>query len=109
MRLDNRLDEPVDVFFLGQTRSGNERKGLSFPSRLRQMINAPNWNRDDSWTMLTVLGKLTFENFLLPIRRHNKTIDLVRICKLILIIVIPEEIVFVASIFTIVLRVNDNC
>ena len=109
MRLDNRLDEPVDVFFLGQTRSGNERKGLSFPSRLRQLINAPNWNRDDSWTMLTVLGKLTFENFLLPIRGYDKAIDLVRICKLILIVVVPKEIVFVASIFTIVLCVNDNC
>ena len=109
MRLDNRLDEPVNVFFLGQTRSRNERKGLAFPSRLGQLIYAPNWNRDDSWAMLAVLGKLTFENFLLPIRRHDKAIDLVRICKLILIVVVPEEIVLVTSIFTIVLCVNDNC
>ena len=109
MRLDNRLDKPVDVFFLGQTRSGNERKGFAFPSRLGQLIDAPNWNRDDSWTMLTVLGKLAFDNFLLPIRGYDKTIDLVRVCKLILIVVIPKEIVFVASIFTIVLCVNDNC
>ena len=58
--------------------------------------------------MVGIVTELFLQNFPLTICRHDKEINLIRIGKLVLVIVIPENIVVISLIDTKVLSVNND-
>ena len=57
--------------------------------------------------MVSVVTKLPLKNFLLTVCRYDKEINLVRIGKLVLVIVIPENVVVISLIDTEMFSVNN--
>ena len=58
--------------------------------------------------MVGVATELFLQNFLLTISCHDEEINLVRIGKLVLVIVIPENVVVISLIDTKMLSVNND-
>ena len=58
--------------------------------------------------MVGIVTELFLKNFPLTICRHDKEINLVCIGKLVLVIVIPEDVVVISLIDTKMLSVNND-
>ena len=95
------------MLFCRQTRGGNHRKwGAIFV--LWQACKTPNWNGIDSWLMVGVFGKLLSQDFFLAVSRDNKEVYLVCIGKLVLVVVVPQDILIIDIIGTEVLCMDDH-
>ena len=99
--------QPVNMLFSRQTRGGNHREwGTIFV--LRQACKTSNWNGIDSRLMVGVFSKLLRQDFFLTVGRNNKEVHLICVGKLILVVVVPQDILIVNIIGTEVLCVNDH-
>ena len=95
------------MLFSRQTRGGNHRKwGAVFV--LRQACKTTNWNGIDGRLMVGVFGKLLGQDFFLTVSRNNKEVHLVCIGKLVLVVVVPQDILIVDIIGTEVLCMDDH-
>ena len=95
------------MLFCRQTRGSNHRKrGAIFV--LWQAGKASNWNGIDSRLMVGVFGKLLGQDFFLAVGRNNKEVHLVCIGKLVLVIVVPQDILIIDIIGTEVLGMDDH-
>ena len=95
------------MLFCRQTRGCNHRKwGAIFV--LWQVRKTPNWNGIDSWLMVGVFSKLLGQDFFLAVSSDNKEVYLVCIGKLVLVVVIPQDILIIDIIGTEVLGMDDH-
>ena len=72
-----------------------------------QAYKTPNWNGIDGRLMIGVFSKLLGQDFFLAVRRNNKEVHLVSISKLVLVIVVPQDILIIDIIGTEVLGMDD--
>ena len=62
----------------------------------------------DSWLMVGVFGKLLGQDFFLAVSRDNKEVHLVCIGKLVVLIVIPQDVLIINIIGTEMLCMNNH-